>query len=284
LPPPTRTGPRKRWHSSTNPGSLAGHRLKRPGVDNLLGRPPDLGEVPGHGGLIVVGLPVDHGLVHASPVQMGADGPLEVVDERVHLLIRCRPVEVALLVLDVAVERCDRRIDQAGHLKRPPARAAERESALIEASRRPVIPVGPLPCSVSISDSGTCADRPRCVYPARARARRGGVESFGKRCHVILVGQLGPPDRWSRVGLRCFDRDQGQDSSITGRPAPERRTPSRRLSPIPRSAARSRTMRQRGGATSAVDGCDRVGPTRRGREGVEMGRGRTAKRLSVWRR
>ena len=47
---------------------------------------------------------------------MGAGGPLEVVDERVHLLIQRPPVEFALLVLDVAVGRRDRRIDQVGHL------------------------------------------------------------------------------------------------------------------------------------------------------------------------
>src|SRR5580765_7506868 len=33
-----------------------------------------------------------------------------------HLLIRRRPVELALVVLDVSVERGDRRIDQPGHI------------------------------------------------------------------------------------------------------------------------------------------------------------------------
>src|SRR6476619_8082760 len=46
---------------------------------------------------------------------MSADRPLEVVEEGVHLLVRPRPVELAVLVLDVAVERGERRVDQLGH-------------------------------------------------------------------------------------------------------------------------------------------------------------------------
>src|SRR6476659_2716358 len=46
---------------------------------------------------------------------MSADRPLEVVEEGVHLLVRPRPVELAGRVLDVAVERGERRVDQLGH-------------------------------------------------------------------------------------------------------------------------------------------------------------------------
>ena len=42
-----------------------------------------------------------------------------------HLLIRHRPVEPAFLVLDVPVERGDRRIDQLGHLKVPTTRSID---------------------------------------------------------------------------------------------------------------------------------------------------------------
>jgi hypothetical protein len=53
LQPPDRRG----VELALDSGSLAGHRLKRPGVDNLLGRPPDLCKVPGHRRLIAAGLP-----------------------------------------------------------------------------------------------------------------------------------------------------------------------------------------------------------------------------------
>src|SRR5262249_44081567 len=56
-----------------------------------------------------------HRLVHPAPVEVGACGTHEVVDELVHLLVRRRPVEPALPVLDIAVERGDRGVDQSGH-------------------------------------------------------------------------------------------------------------------------------------------------------------------------
>ena len=40
------------------------------------------------------------GLVEAPTVEVRADRPLEVVDERVHLLVRLGPVETAVVVLD----------------------------------------------------------------------------------------------------------------------------------------------------------------------------------------
>ena len=153
VPPPTTMGATKRWHSSTNPALIAwaarsgpptrdvafrrrfhlpdrvrvevpldpcpgaGDGVQRPGVHDLVGRLPDLRVVPDDGRLVGEGdgLPVGHHLVHPAPVEVGADRPLEVVDEAVHLLVRRGPVEVAVVVRDVAVERRERRVDQLGH-------------------------------------------------------------------------------------------------------------------------------------------------------------------------
>ena len=91
--------------------------LERRGVHDLLGAAPDLRVVAHHGGLAVGRhrLPDDHDLVHPAAVEVGPDRPLVVVDERVDLVVGRRPVEVAVLVGDVAVERGDRRVDQLGH-------------------------------------------------------------------------------------------------------------------------------------------------------------------------
>jgi len=97
-------------------------RLQRLGVHDLLGRLPDLREVLNEGRLVrhgVRALPVDHRLVHPAPVEVGANRPLEVIDEGMHLLVRRSPVEVAVLVRYVAVERDDRRVDQLGHGEPP---------------------------------------------------------------------------------------------------------------------------------------------------------------------
>ena len=147
FPPPTRTGVRKSWHSSTSPAAIAwpassapptadplrlslsrrtrrgrsrarsassrSTRLEGPRVHDLVGRPPDCAKSPpptAH--RPASGLPEDHRLVHPAPVEVGADRPLEVVDEGVHLLVGRGPVEVAVVVRDVAVERRDRRVDQ----------------------------------------------------------------------------------------------------------------------------------------------------------------------------
>jgi hypothetical protein len=45
-----------------------------------------------------------HSLVHATAAKEGADRSLEVVEEGMHLLRWVCPVEVAVLVGDVAVE------------------------------------------------------------------------------------------------------------------------------------------------------------------------------------
>jgi len=106
--------PDRIWvEGSLDPGPRAGYRLQRVGVHDLLGRPPYLREVlldwvVRHG---VGGLPVDHRLVHPAAVEVGADRPLEVVDEGVRVLGRLGPVKVAVLVRYVAVERGDRRGD-----------------------------------------------------------------------------------------------------------------------------------------------------------------------------
>src|SRR5437773_2129039 len=109
---------RIRVERSLDQGLGADRRLQRPGVDDLVGPLPDSREVlhePRVGDRLGRALPEDHPLVHAASVQVRADRPLEVVDERVYLLVRLGPVELALRVLDVAVERRDRRVDQLGH-------------------------------------------------------------------------------------------------------------------------------------------------------------------------
>ena len=68
-------------------------------------------------GIAAVATDADESAAHVSPTAVGrvnpataapADEPLEVVDEGMHLLIGLRPVEVSVLVRDVAVERHDR--------------------------------------------------------------------------------------------------------------------------------------------------------------------------------
>jgi hypothetical protein len=68
---------------------------------------------------------IDPGNKNPAPVQVRANRPLEVVDERVHFLVRRRPIEPALRVLDVAVERRDHRVDQLGHGTRPVTRPVQ---------------------------------------------------------------------------------------------------------------------------------------------------------------
>src|SRR5438132_465534 len=111
---------RFRVEVSLNSRPRAGHGLQRLLVHDLAGGPPNLREVPHELRFVRgrLGLPVDHHLVHPAPVEIGANRSLEVVDEGVQLLVRCGPVEVAVHVRYVAVERRDRRIDQLGHSAR----------------------------------------------------------------------------------------------------------------------------------------------------------------------
>lgn len=120
-------------------GPGAGHRLERSREHSLLGGPPDLGEVADHRGLIGAAahrLPEDHRFVHTTAVEVGADRALELVDESMHLIIRRRPVERALLVLDVAVKRRDWRIDQLDHVNSVQGRPSPAAVAYDSATRR----------------------------------------------------------------------------------------------------------------------------------------------------
>jgi hypothetical protein len=97
---------RSRVEGALDARALARHRLQRRGVHDLVGRPPNIGEVLHHGRLTrgVQRLPKDHHLVHAATVEVGTDRPLQLVDERVHFFVGRGPLEVALIVGDVAVE------------------------------------------------------------------------------------------------------------------------------------------------------------------------------------
>ena len=85
--------------------------------DDFVGRAPYLGVVADDRRLLVEihRLPGHHGLVQLSTVEIRPNRPLEIVDECVHLFVGRRPVEVPALIVDVAVERRDRRVDQRGH-------------------------------------------------------------------------------------------------------------------------------------------------------------------------
>ncbi len=89
---------RLRVEGSLDPRPGTRGRVERLRVHDLVGTLPDRREVTGDGIALtdrVDGLPVAHGLVHPAPVQIGADAPLEIVDEGVHLFVRHRPVELA---------------------------------------------------------------------------------------------------------------------------------------------------------------------------------------------
>ena len=90
------------------------------------------------GGQDRVGFPDGHRFVEAPPVEVGADGAHEVGDEREDFVVGLGPVETAVLVLDVAVERHVRYVDQLGHAVSLPslsARPATDPPAQAEARR-----------------------------------------------------------------------------------------------------------------------------------------------------
>jgi hypothetical protein len=104
---------------SLDAGPLAGRRLQGARIDDLVAGPPDPREILHHGRLVVVGphgFPERHRLVHPAAVQVGADRSFQIVDERVHLLVRRRPLEAAGRILDKSVQRCDRGVHQLGHV------------------------------------------------------------------------------------------------------------------------------------------------------------------------
>jgi hypothetical protein len=83
----------------------------------ILSAARQISEVLDEGRLVgrVQGLPCNQHFVHPAPQEIGADRPRQVVDERVHFPVRLGPVEVAVPVRDVPVERHDRRVDQLRH-------------------------------------------------------------------------------------------------------------------------------------------------------------------------
>src|SRR4051812_5652588 len=102
---------------------LGGRHLSQGrGIDNLVRSLPDAGElVPqarlrGQGG---VGLPDGHRFVHTAAVEICAGGAHEISDEREELVVGRGPVEVTVRVLDVAVERDVRDVNQLGHAAGP---------------------------------------------------------------------------------------------------------------------------------------------------------------------
>jgi hypothetical protein len=99
--------------------------VQRRGVDDLVGRLPDVREV-GHelrlGGQGGVGLPHGHRLVHAPSIEVGTDGAHKVSDEGEDFVGGVGPFEPAVHVLDVAVKGHIRHVDQLGHAApQPPA-------------------------------------------------------------------------------------------------------------------------------------------------------------------
>ena len=97
------------------PGPGGEHGFPGCGKYELVGGLPDRREIQHEGGMgreTGIGLPAGHRLVHAAAIEIGADLSLEVVDEPVHLLVWLSPIELAVLVLDIAVQRGDRAANQ----------------------------------------------------------------------------------------------------------------------------------------------------------------------------
>ena len=131
-----------------------------------------------------------HHLVHPAPVEVGADRPLEVVDEGMHLLVRRSPVEVAVLVRDVAVERRDRRVDQLRHCGRWPVSVlatVSRMAAACLTSGRSAPPAG--------RSVPACPTALRQGRPRRGRAR---TTPSGTRDRVGVQPRRGAGSRLPR--------------------------------------------------------------------------------------
>ena len=101
-----------------DPCPRAGCRLQGPRVHDLVGGSPELREVLDDPRLVggVHRLPRHEDVVHPSPQQERADRALQVVDDGMHVFIGCGPIEAAVRVGDVAVERGERGVDQPRHV------------------------------------------------------------------------------------------------------------------------------------------------------------------------
>src|SRR6266702_19648 len=184
-----------------DPGPGGGGRRQRPGVHDLVGRLPDLRELPragrlGRGG--GVGLPDLHQLVQPASVQVGADRPQQVVDEGVVLLAWCPPVELAVLVGDVAVKGRIHHIEQLGHGE-PSSRVG---------AARPSVSTLPRGCVTARQPSPTLSEHRSCPSPDMSQipllnAWPGGLLCPWTRGTVDAVACLKAPgasDRANEVG------------------------------------------------------------------------------------
>lgn len=129
LPPPTKTGKTNSGgvlHAADSvgielalePGAGCPNFNEHAGVDDLVECPPHLSEVGlrrRQSGFLADRLPDRHRLVHAPAVEAGTNGPFELVDERMHTGVGNRPINAAVGVFDVAVQRRDRGADELGH-------------------------------------------------------------------------------------------------------------------------------------------------------------------------
>ena len=96
-----------RIEAALNLCPASGYNLQSLGVHDFISSLPELGELALEGRLGGQGrvtLPHHHGLIHAPPIEMRADGAHEVGDEAEVFLLRRCPVEIARPVFGVAVE------------------------------------------------------------------------------------------------------------------------------------------------------------------------------------
>src|SRR5688572_20723090 len=80
----------------------SGYRLQRPGVNDFVGRLPDLSEVTPEWrlrGQTGIRLPHHHGLIHSSSIEMSGRCPYDVSDKSEIFLTWLCPVKLTILVL-----------------------------------------------------------------------------------------------------------------------------------------------------------------------------------------
>ena len=111
--PPDRLG----IETSFDTGSRCCGARQRVGVDDLISGAPYGREFRYERWLVVrlKGVPSGHDFIHAATIEIRTDRAFEEVDEGVQLFVWLGPVEDAVLVGYVAVERHDDRIDQFRH-------------------------------------------------------------------------------------------------------------------------------------------------------------------------